>query len=257
MSPPRPRPSRVPSPRRPDRRHGSAAATPARPDGRGGDLRGAGGVADHTRRGGVLGSANPERRRAVRRHRGSAGGLAGGPGRHRDQGHRSDPAAGRHRGDPQRGLRRRHHRAASAPAARRAAVGSHQRSRRARGPRVHRLRRVRRVLGAGQHPSPGGTPSNPDRRRLRCRVAPGRPGRARRRRGHRPGQGTAGGSWPDHRRERPDPRDRPTDRADGRAPAAAGAHDLRVQQPRGQVAAAHRRASCSWARSCSPVAGRG
>ena len=41
---------------------------------------------------------------------GSAGGLAGGPGRHRDQGHGGDPAAGRHRGDPQQRVRRGDHR---------------------------------------------------------------------------------------------------------------------------------------------------
>ena len=94
-----------------------------------GDLPGAGRPADHPRGGGVLGSADPQRRRSVRRHRGPAGGLTRGPGRDRDQGHRRDPAAGRHRGDPQRRLRRRHHRRATPPAARRAAVGSHQRSR--------------------------------------------------------------------------------------------------------------------------------
>ena len=236
-----PSPARATSRRSPSRRgRRPGDASVPRPLGRGGHLPGAGGAADHAGGGGLLGAAHPERRRTVRRHGGTAGELAGGPGRDRDPGHRGDPAAGRHRGDPQRRVRRRDHRRAAPAAARRSAVGGHQRPGGARGPRVHRLRRVRRLLGPGQRPSPASPPADPDRRRLRCRVPPGRPGRARRRRGHRPGQGTAGRTRADHRRERAHPRDRPTDRADGRAPAAADAHDLRVREPGGQVAAAHR-----------------
>ena len=76
--------------------------------------------------------------------------------------------------------------------------------------------------------------------------------------GHRPGQAAPGRPRPDDRPERsPIPADGPADRADGGAPAEAGAHDLRVREPGGQVAARGRRGCCIWARCCCPGAGRG
>ncbi len=74
-------------------------------------------------------------------------------------------------------------------------------------------------------------------------LGAGRPGRAGRLRRHRPGQAAAGRPRPHGRGERPDPRHGQADRAAGRAAAEAGADDLRVREPGGQVADRRRRAA--------------
>ena len=75
------------------------------------------------------------------------------------------------------------------------------------------------------------------------RVRPGRRTRPRPLRRHRPGQAASGRPRAHDRPERPaDSRGEPADRAAGGASAEAGAHDLRVREPGGQVAAGGRRA---------------
>ena len=195
---------------------------------------------------------------ALRRDGGPAGRLTGGAGGHRDQGHRGDPAAGRRRGDPQPGLRGRHHRPAASAGPGGTDRGRGQRPDRDPGPRVRRLRRLRRLLGRREHPGAGGAWSGSWRGTTRgpshcratrsswtCPRSSSRSSSASSRAGSRSS------------RTGPDPRQGPADRADGRAAAEPGAHDLRVRQPGRQVADRGGGAALPRRASCSHAAGRG
>ena len=139
----------------------------------------------------LLGTADHQRRSALRGDRGTPRGLAGGPDGDRREGHRRDREAGRRRGAAQPGLRRGEPGPSAAAAPDRAAGGRGQRPDRDPGAELHRLGRVPRAVARGECEGAASAPPRVGGRRLGSGIRTERRGRPRPLDGHRPGQAAA------------------------------------------------------------------